>query len=238
MPRTMTRPASRSSSSRGADARRVSTRHHTARAPLAGTRHAAVDAYIERALPFARPILHRLRAIVHRACPSVTETLKWGMPAFDYKGPLAGMAAFKQHCVFGFWKDRLLSDPTGALQKTQRTAMGNLGCIRTLADLPPAATLAALVKEAARLNDAGVKVPRTVRARKAIAMPPEFAKALRARRRALETFDALPPGHQREYLEWIVEAKRDETRAKRIATAVTWLSQGKRRNWKYETKGR
>lgn len=216
--------------------RRQSKRHQPSRAPAASSRIAAVDAYIERAQPFARPILTRLRAIVHRACPDVREAIKWGMPAFEYKGPFAGMAAFKSHAVFGFWKDKILRDPDGILEKNERTAMGSLGCIRSLSDLPSAVALARIVKQAKKLNDKGVKVPRAVRERKPIAMPAEFAKSLRAKPRALAYFDRLPPSHKREYLEWIVEAKSDETRSKRITTALTWLSQGKRRNWQYETK--
>lgn len=235
MPATLTRSSRRSSNPSRTAVRRQSKRHQPARAPHSPSTLAAVDAYIERSQPFARPILRRLRAIVHRACPGCNEAIKWGMPAFEYKGPLAGMAAFKQHCVFGFWKDKLLVDRPGILEKQARTAMGNLGCIRTLDDLPSASALAALVKQAARLNDAGVKVPRETRARRAIPMHPELARALRAKPRALAFFDSLPPSHQREYLEWIAEAKKPETRAKRVATTVTWLSQSKRRNWRYES---
>jgi len=225
---------SRSTHAAGERARTTGRRHASARAPLPSSRSPAIDAYIERAAPFAQPILKRLREIVRRACPSVAETIKWGMPSFEYKGPLASMAAFKQHATFGFLKHSLLNDPTGALQQRDRTAMGNFGCLRTLADLPSDATLARLVKAAAKLNDDGVKVPRSTRAKKPVPVPADFAKALRAVPKARATFDAFPPSHRREYLEWITEAKRPETRAKRMATAILWLSQGKGRNWKYE----
>jgi len=196
-----------------------------------------IDAYIERAAPFARPILRRLRAVVRRACPGVVECIKWGMPAFDFKGPLAGMAAFKQHCVFGFWKHTLLTDPTGVMQTTDRTAMGNFGCLRSVDDLPSAAALARMVKAAAKLNEEGVKVPRVLRAKAPIPVPTDFAKAMRAAPKAKATFDGFSPSHRREYLEWIVDAKRPETRLKRIATAIEWLSKGRSRNWKYERRG-
>ena len=233
--------ARRTASSAPSPARRAAVRagtkrHQPSRAKPSSSRIAAVDAYIEKSQPFAKPILKRLREIVHRACPQVQEAIKWGMPAFEYKGPLAGMAGFKQHCTFGFWKDKVLRDRQGILETHERTAMGNLGCIRSLSDLPSSTALARLCKEAANLNDAGIKAPRTVRERKPIPMPPDFAKELRGKARALAYFDRLPPSHKREYLEWIVEAKKPETRAKRIATAITWLSQGKHRNWKYETK--
>jgi len=160
------------------------------------------------------------------------------MPSFEYKGPFAGMAAFKAHAVFGFWKHKLLDDPSGVLEKTDRTAMGNFGCLRTSDDLPSDAVLARLVKGAAKLNDEGVKLPRATRAKTPIPVPPDFAKALRAKPKALAAFDAFSPSHRREYVEWIVEAKRPETRAKRIATALEWLAAGKHRHWKYEPKRR
>lgn len=158
------------------------------------------------------------------------------MPAFDYKGPLVGIAAFKQHCALGFWKASLLNDPSGSLQTKERTAMGNFGCIRTLADLPSEAVLTRLIKAAAKLNDDGIKVTRVVRAKPPIPAPPEFTRALRAAPEAQAAFVAMAPGHQREYLEWITEAKRPETRAKRIVTAIEWITAGKSRHWKYQRK--
>lgn len=175
---------------------------------------------------------------MHRGCPSVVETIKWGMPAFEYHGPLAGMAAFKHHCVLGFWKGTLLSDPSGTLQTQARTAMGNFGCIRSVDDLPSDATLVRLVKDAARLNEAGVKVPKEARQKKPIRPPIELTRALRAAPKAQAVLAAMSPSHRREYLEWIVEAKRQETRERRIATAISWLSKGLNRNWKYERRAR
>lgn len=229
---------STSRTARSTAAPRRSTKAAPARtnASAPRARSPEVDAYIAKSAPFARPILERLRAVVHRACPGVVEAIKWGMPAFEYKGPFAGMAAFKAHAVFGFWKHELLDDPAGVLEKTDRTAMGNFGCLRAVDDLPSDAVLARLVKAAAKLNDAGVKLPRNTTVRKTVPVPPDFAKALRAKPKALAAFDAFSPSHRREYLEWIVEAKRPETREKRIATALEWLAAGKHRNWKYESK--
>src|SRR5689334_12878262 len=99
-----------------------------------------IDAYIEKAQPFSQPILKKLRQLIHTACPEVTETIKWGMPSFEYKGPMCGFAAFKQHCVFGFWKTKLIDDPKGYMQERSAQggdAMGNLGRITSVKDLPP-----------------------------------------------------------------------------------------------------
>src|SRR6187401_1911968 len=118
---------------------------------------ARIDAYIEKSADFAQPILIHLRKLIHKACPDVKETLKWGMPSFEYKGILCGFAAFKKHCTFGFWKSSLLSDPHGVLEK-EKTAMGSLGRMASLEDLPSDKILKSLIKEAIRLNDEGIKI--------------------------------------------------------------------------------
>lgn len=193
-----------------------------------------VDAYIERAAAFAQPILRRLREIVHEVCPDVRETMKWSFPHFEYKGVLCSFAAFKEHCAFTFWKGSLLSDPKKILNTSD--AMGHLGKIRTMSDLPPAATLNQYLREAMKLNEAGIKPKKTPSAQKNIAVPADLRRALAARAKARAHWQVLSPSHRREYIEWITEAKMPATRTRRIAQTVTWLSQGKNRNWKYERK--
>lgn len=190
-----------------------------------------IDAYIERAAPFAQPILVHVRELVHQACPDVEETIKWGMPTFAHAGGiLCGMAAFKQHASFGFWKHAQVVG-----EGEPRDGMGSYGKLASLKDLPPKKTLLAHVRKAMTLNEDGVKP----RSRKAAPKPPpetpaDLAAALGKNRAAKATFDAFPPSCKRDYIEWIVEAKREETRAKRLAQAVEWMAEGKRRNWKYE----
>jgi uncharacterized protein YdeI (YjbR/CyaY-like superfamily) len=198
-----------------------------------------IDAYISRAQPFAQPILKRLRKLVHRACPGVEETIKWGMPSFEYKGPYFGMAAFKRHCVAGFWKSKLLHDPKNFLgeRKSQGgEAMGNLGRLRALGDLPPDKVLVDFLKQAKKLNDEGIKVPRTAAVKKKVVIPNELAAALKKNAKARAAFENLPPSHKREYAEWIAEAKTAPTRERRLQTALQWMADGKSRNWKYEKK--
>ena len=194
-----------------------------------------IDAYIARSADFAKPILAHLRAVVHEACPDVEETMKWSFPHFMYGGGiLCSMASFKEHCAFGFWKGSLIVDQEG---DAAEQAMGQFGRIASVKDLPSKRVLASYVKKAMALNDAGVKRPRTAReaAPKApVDVPADLAAALEQRKKARAAFDAFPPSHRREYIEWIVEAKRDDTRARRIAQAVEWIAEGKSRNWKYE----
>ena len=196
------------------------------------TRDPRIDAYIEHAAPFARPILAHVRALVRNACPDVEETIKWGMPTFVHAGGiLCGMAAFKQHASFGYWKHALVVG-----EGEPRDGMGSYGKMTSLQDLPPDKMLLAHIRKGMTLIEAGVKASP---ARKATPKPPaetpeDLIAALKKNTPAQATFDAFPPSCRREYIEWIVEAKRDETRAKRLAQTVDWLAEGKRRNWKYE----
>ena len=190
-----------------------------------------IDAYIERQADFARPILTHLRAILHEACPDCEETLKWSSPSFVYKGKiLAGFAAFKAHAAFGFWAGSQILE-TGARQES---AMGQFGRLTSLDDLPPRGTLIELARKGMKLIDDGVKPVRNKSAKPPLTVPQDLRAAIDAVPAAKATFDAFPPSQQREYADWVSEAKRDETRAKRLAQSVEWLAEGKRRHWKYE----
>ncbi len=200
-----------------------------------GKRDPRVDAYIERSADFAKPILNELRRAVHAACPGAEEDMKWSFPHFMYKGMLCSMAAFKQHAAFGFWKGSLV---IGDASRNSE-AMGHLGRITSVADLPPRETLAGYIRTAAALNNNGVKVARPARKtpRRAARVPADFAAALGKNRKAGAAFEQFPPSHKREYIEWIAGAKTAETRARRLSTAIQWIAEGKSHNWRYERKG-
>jgi uncharacterized protein YdeI (YjbR/CyaY-like superfamily) len=199
------------------------------------TRDSRIDAYIEKSAPFAQPILTYLRSVVHEACPNVQETIKWGAPHFDYRGMMCGMAAFREHCAFGFWKASLVLDDKDA--KAQE-AMGHFGRITSVDNLPAKKTLIRYIKIAMALNEQNVQAPRPPkRPRKPISAPPYFMAALKKNKKALATYESFTPSHKREYLEWITEAKGEDTRQRRLATAIEWMAEGKPRNWKY-VKGR
>jgi uncharacterized protein YdeI (YjbR/CyaY-like superfamily) len=189
-----------------------------------------IDAYVAAREPFARPILAWLRERVRAACPGVEESIKWGMPAFGYRGrPLAGMAAFKRHATFGFWDRSELA--TGR----EREAMGQYGRITTLDDLPSAEAIEARVREAMALIDAGAPPKRAkATAKPELPVPEALSTALANDPAAAATFASFAPSCRREYSEWIADAKRPETRDKRVAQAIEWLREGKRRNWRYE----
>ena len=197
---------------------------------------ARIDAYIAKSAGFAQPILAHLRQLVHKACPEVTETVKWSMPFFEYNGsPLCNMAAFKQHCSFGFWNASLMKDANSKLQVKDRGAMGNFDRLTTVKDLPSDKAMLAYIKEAVTLIEKGVKKTVAKKAPKPeLPVPPELTAALKKNKKAQATFEAFSPSHRREYIEWITEAKTDATRDKRLATTVEWLAEGKSRMWRYE----
>jgi uncharacterized protein YdeI (YjbR/CyaY-like superfamily) len=195
------------------------------------SRDPRIDAYIAKAAPFAQPILEHVRERVHAAAPEAEETLKWSMPSFTIDGKiLIGMAAFKQHAALNFWRGQELR---GA--EASRDAMGQFGKLTSVDDLPSDAELDALIRQAAELAKTA-PAPRKVKHEPKLApgMHPEFAAALNANPKARAVLDGFPPSAQRDYLEWISEAKQEATRTKRIATAVEWLGEGKRRHWKYQ----
>ena len=184
-----------------------------------------VDAYIAKSADFAQPILTRIRKLIHAACPDAMETIKWNSPFYEHKGILVATPAFKKHCALIFWKGKLfLGKERGGLRR-----------LASLADLPDDKILTGHIRKAVELNEAGIKIPRTKPpAKKELAVPEYFQAALKNHKKALAVFAKFSPSHQREYVQWIAEAKRDETRTKRVKTAVKLIAGGKSRNWKYQ----
>lgn len=195
-----------------------------------------VELYINKCAEFAQPILWRITEVVHKACPDVEETLKWGMPYFTYKGSnLCGMAAFKQHCVFGFWMGSKMKDPNKILRTGEnKTSMGNLGRMTSIKDLPSDKILISYIREAMSLIDKGVKLDRAPAAKQNLKVPAYFSKALSKNKKALAIFENFSPSRRKEYIEWITEARTEETRNTRMKTAIGWISEGKSRHWKYK----
>ena len=200
-----------------------------------------VDAHIKKARPFAQPILVHLRKLIHAGCPQVEETMKWSRPFFEYRGViLCNMSAFKEHCSLGFWGLEI-----GAILReagvVRDGAMGSLGRITGIDSLPPEKKIVDWVAQAAALIESGQERspiaarPRVVKpARAALKTPPDFNRALGKNKKAAAAFAAFSPSCRREYIDWIVDAKRPETREQRITTAVGWIAEGKQRNWKYQ----
>ena len=196
-----------------------------------GTKDPRIDAYIAKSADFAKPILTHLRNVVHAACPDVEETMKWSSPHFDYKGEMmCGMAAFKEHCRFGFWKGALIPGVSSMSDLVE----GPMGRITSVKVLPSKTVLTGYIQQAMKLNDAGVKVAMRGPPKKPLPTPPELSRALNANKAAKAVFEGFSPSARREYIEWITDAKTGETRARRLETAIGWIAEGKTRNWKYK----
>jgi hypothetical protein len=198
----------------------------------------AVDAYIARSADFAKPILRHVRALIHKGCPRIEETIKWGVPTFEREGIVAMMAAFKRHVAFGFWSEKLIRKKLGrdAARLFPNGAALGMGGRRYLAreELPPDAAILRAVEVAAALNESGERPVRVRKKKPPPKSPPYLAAALKKNAKARATFAQLTPGQQREYVEWLMEARLAATRERRLAQAIEWLAAGKRRYWKYQ----
>lgn len=200
-----------------------------------------VDAFIGKSAPFAQPILQHIRALVHETSPLIMETIKWSCPFFDYKGTLCHMNAFKAHMGFGFWDSGALADPGKYLKRgEEKDAVGNFGRITSLADLPPDDVLKDFIRQAIAANEKGAKSARPVAVKKseadkaALVTPDDFAVMLEQHPKAKEVFEKFGYSHKKEYLTWIIDAKSEATRRKRMEQAIEWISEGKSRHWKYQ----
>jgi uncharacterized protein YdeI (YjbR/CyaY-like superfamily) len=200
-----------------------------------------IDRYIEKSAEFAQPILNHIRKVVHDACPDVEEQMKWSFPNFVYKGSiLCHMASFKKHCAFGFWQGALIEDTHGILNSSETNAMGNLGRISSVADLPKDDVLRTYIIQAMMLIDTGVKrsKPKTSSNSASVShdLPECLREALEKSTKAKATFEIFSPSKRKDYIVWINEAKTEATKQKRLETAIEWLEEGKSRHWKYEKK--
>jgi uncharacterized protein YdeI (YjbR/CyaY-like superfamily) len=195
-------------------------------------RNSKVDAYITKARPFAKPILKRLRTIIHKGCPQVTEEIKWGAPFYLYQNRvLCATMAFKAHCAIIFWKAALISKKKG---KKAKDEMKRWRRISILEELPSEQDLLAYIKLAMHFNEPTTKLPPREKRSAPVKVPNDLMYALRANPKALATFEAFTPTRKKDYVYWINGAKTEETRERRLETAIDWMSEGKSRNWKYE----
>jgi uncharacterized protein YdeI (YjbR/CyaY-like superfamily) len=192
-----------------------------------------VDKYIENAAPFARPILQHIRQLMHRAEPRIVETIKWGVPNFEYKGQVAIMASFKEHVGIGFRNDKIMEDPYNLFGVNDQ-AIGSLGKIRSLENMPEDNIMIEYIREAVKLNEEGKKPATRKTDFTKLEVPEYLTKALKTNKKAEEQFAVMSPGYRKEYIEWFEEAKTDATRQKRLDTALEWIAERKSRNWKYK----
>ena len=184
-----------------------------------------VTTYIENAASFAQPILSKIREIVHQACPEIEENLKWSFPHFNYRGKIiCSMAAFKQHCAFTFWLAAQLKDQDKILQRGEsQKSMGHLGKLQSPDQIPDQNILINYIHEAINLSQAESRVVRKLTDRTEIKIPVELEAALKKNKEVYRKFDQLPYSHRREYVNYITEAKKADTRERRITKTIEKL---------------
>ncbi len=200
-------------------------------------KNSLVDEYINKAQPFAKPILVHLRKLIHETCPMVEENIKWGMPSFEYMGLMCGFASFNQHCTFGFWKVSLMKDPLLMLNAKSENAMGHLGRIASLKDLPSDNKIIGYIKESMKLNEDGVKVVKAKPIKESgLIIPADVLSSIKKNKKTFITFSAFSASNKKDYIDWITEAKTEATKEKRLTQAIEWMAEGKPRNWKYMKK--
>ncbi|CAA7385945.1 YdeI/OmpD-associated family protein [Chryseobacterium fistulae] len=196
-----------------------------------------IDEYIENSQYFAKPVLNYIRETVHEFCPDIEEVIKWSFPHFTYKGKiLCAMASFKQHCTFGFWLEKEMKTMKEITQNIEKSSMFSLGKITKVEDLPSKIQLKHTIQEAMELIEMGVTIKKTAPSTIDPEIPDYFKMALEKNKRALETFEKASPSFRKEYINWVLEAKTENTKNKRLEQAIEWISEGKGRNWKYEKK--
>lgn len=196
-----------------------------------------VDIYIDNSVEFAKPILNYLRELVHEYCPDCEETIKWSFPNFTYRGKiLCSMAAFKEHCTFGFWLEKEMQTMKEITKDIEKNSMFSLGKIKENKDLPSKIQLKNAILEAMELTEMGIAIKKAPSSKAEIELPDYFLLELKKNRKALEIFEKASPSFRKEYILWIEEAKTETTKNKRLQQALEWISEGKGRNWKYERK--
>ncbi|KPE51660.1 YdeI/OmpD-associated family protein [Chryseobacterium indologenes] len=199
--------------------------------------NAKVDEYIEKSPDFAKPVLLYLRETIHEMCPDAEETIKWKFPTFMYKGKiLCSITAFKQYCSLGFWLHQEMKTIKELETSAEKSSMFSLGKITRMEDLPSKTLLKKAIKEAMELTDMGVTMKKAAPSKTETEIPDYFQKALNTNEKALQVFQKASPSFRKEYINWIIEAKTENTRHKRMEQALEWISEGKGRNWKYERK--
>lgn len=199
--------------------------------------NAQVDEYIEKSPDFAKPVLNYLREIIHETCPETEEAIKWKFPAFMYKGKiLCSITAFKHYCSLGFWLHQEMKTIKDLETTAEKSSMFSLGKITKMEELPSKSLLKKAVKEAMELTDMGVTMKKAAPSKTETEIPDYFQSALKANKKAAQVFEKASPSFRKEYIKWIMEAKTEATRSKRMEQALEWIAEGKSRNWKYEKK--
>ncbi|MEO9802317.1 MAG: YdeI/OmpD-associated family protein [Reichenbachiella sp.] len=190
-----------------------------------------IDAYLTTVSSEHRPVLELIRKTVNAVDDRIQEDWKWRAPCFSLEGLVCWFVAFKSHVGLNFFKGALIEDIHNAFVESEDEDKGNRMIHFKSIDEVKVKVIQDYVKQAVLLNEQGIKIdfPK----RKTLETPDYLIEALNKNKKAKDVFESFTDAQRKDYIEWLVEAKREETRNKRMTQAIEWIAEGKTRNWKY-----
>lgn len=189
-----------------------------------------ISQYIESADVKKKEILQRLRDFLNRDDFGLTEDWKWHAPNFNSNGMVCWLAFFKSHVGLNFFKGSLIEDLHGLYDNASMDKGNRIIKYKTINEINEN-LLEYYIYEAIKHNKEGAKITSK---KVEIEVPKDLAKALEKDIMAKDFFTNLAPGYKRDYIDWIISAKQEKTRLKRLETTLEWLGQGKKKNWRYK----
>jgi hypothetical protein len=194
-----------------------------------------INQYMAELPEWQRRMLVRLRQLIHEAAPEVEEAWRWDKPHFDNAGIMVGLCAFKEHVAVWFHKGALLKDTKKLFEATARTEEKGMRAYKLHeGDKINEAAFLDLVKQAVAVNDKGTKLREAKPTKKALVVPEDLEQVLRKDPTAWANWEAFPVGHRRAYVEWVTDARQEETRKRRIAQSLEKIREGEQQEERHQ----
>ena len=190
-----------------------------------------VDEYISKAPDWAQEKLNAVRQIALDC--GLNEAVKWGAPAYVHKTNILGLGAFKNWVSIWFHQGVFLADEAGHLTAAQDETRG-LRQWRFLPEEPiPVELMKQYILEAIDNYEKGLKIS-PKKNTSPVVIPEILKEALKAKPQLWSILQGMTASHQREYCEYINEAKRDETKLRRVEKSIELIAKGAGLNDKYK----
>lgn len=192
-----------------------------------------VNKYISNAPISQQKILSKLREIIHKASLDIEEKIRWSHPHFDYMGKgMCFIQALKERVTFGFWfGDKIYNSPK--LSKEAKAIYETMGNLTDVSQIPSTKLIIEEIHLAMKLIESGNRDVKEKKVKPQLVIPDYLSLRFKKDKTANSSFSKMSPSHQREYVDWIIDAKTDETRENRISTMMSQVKEGKSKNWKY-----
>ncbi|MCB0792148.1 MAG: DUF1801 domain-containing protein [Flavobacteriales bacterium] len=194
-----------------------------------------INSHIAEQDEWKRRLMVRLRQLIHQVDPGIEETWRWNGPHFDRNGIMLGMSAHKTCVSIWFHKGALLKDPRRLFEPLEKDEAKGMRVYKLKeSDAIDEKAFTELVKQAVKLNEDGVKLSEAKPARKTLVVPPELESVLKKDQHAMTNWEGFSYSKKKDYIEWVTDAKREETRKRRIAQAFQLIRDGLALNERYE----